>query len=159
MAQLQGIEGEQLDGWGDFKRSIGLNKLHTRKIVKTHVDAAKALFVPTKKNVKKAAASIGQNKLAAKAVAVGGNIVAPGAGTVAANYATGEAQRVEAQAAEAVLTAKTAAAMKAAARAEAATDEADAIAAEVPTNPWPMRLLWGSLALGTGAALYNSRSR
>lgn len=69
-----------LEGWGKLKKKLGLNKLQTRKALKSVNKAAKAVVVPTKKNRKAAEKAVKPH--VGKFLAAG-DLLVPGAGTAA----------------------------------------------------------------------------
>lgn len=154
---------EQLNGWGDFKRSVGLNKLQTRKVVAAHVNVAKAAFAPSKKNAKNAAASIGKSKLAATAVRIGANVVAPGSGEFIAGAAKAEAAKQDAESANAAANARLQQLQAEAKKAEAeiaAAGGGAATQAEAGKETARRWLLRGSVALlMVGASLQLLKNR
>lgn len=69
-----------LEGWGKLKKKLGLNKLQTRKALKSVNHAVKAVVVPTKKNRKTAEKAVKPH--VGKFLAAG-DLLIPGAGTAA----------------------------------------------------------------------------
>lgn len=69
-----------LEGWGKLKKKMGLNKLQTRKALKSVNKAVKAVVVPTKKNRKAAEKAVKPH--VGKFLAAG-DLLVPGAGTAA----------------------------------------------------------------------------
>lgn len=108
--------------WGDIKRKVGINKVGG-KIAKAHKDVAKAITVPSKKNLKKAEDSA---KPVVGVALPALDFVAPGAGTAASiAWNAGRAKVAKKKAKDALNKAKRQAA---AAEPEAATAAATAAA-------------------------------
>lgn len=116
--QLAGLEG-----WGKLKKKLGLNKLQTRKALKSVNKAVKAVVVPTKKNRKAAEKAVKPH--VGKFLAAG-DLLIPGAGTAASlawtkNRMDSVKKKIKAQMAAEAIAARASEAPAAAPAAEVAT--------------------------------------
>ena len=78
--QLADQQLAELEGWGKLKKKLGLNKLQTRKALKSVNKAVVAVVAPTKKNRAKAEDDL---KPHVGKILAAGDLLVPGAGTAA----------------------------------------------------------------------------
>lgn len=139
------LDLQGLDGWGSLKKKLGLNKLQTRKALKSVNKAAKAVVVPTKKNRKAAEKAVKPH--VAKFLAAG-DLVVPGAGTAASlawtkNRMDSAKKKIKAQMAAEAIAARASEAPAAAPAADVATavvtsgGGGGAISYAAPSEPTP----------------------
>lgn len=152
----------QLEGWGSFKRKVGLNKLGTRKAVKAVTQATEGVVKADGKRLKAAAITASQSPSLNVALNTAGNLLAPGVGTAitTATKAIGARQQqkqvqrqVDAYVAKAVAEQSEAQSGANATAADAATTTTTP-AVEAPANAaptWPRWVLLGSAGLLVGA--------
>lgn len=156
------------------KKDLRLNKLGTRKAVKSLNHATAAVVTGNKKSAKQAALRAGQSPAAMMVITAAGNAIIPGSGALLAAGANAVAAKEESKVVAGQINAALSQAISAGYEAGAAgqgtaTDAMPAATTATATsapadNPWPKRILWGSLGLLTAAGLlkaagYKPRSK